>query len=62
MQAARSRGLHSSRRVQAQFLYGLLTHAVFLDLAGDGHGEFVGQLDVARYLVVGDLAPAEVAD
>src|SRR6202042_3404189 len=32
------------------------------DLAGDGHREFVDEFDIARDLVVGDLAVAEVAD
>ena len=34
----------------------LLTHHELLDLAGDGHREFIHELDVARDLVVGDLA------
>src|SRR5947208_1174774 len=41
---------------------GLLAHHEFLDLAGDGHREGIDELDVARDLVVGDLALAELAD
>src|SRR3989337_2729861 len=36
-----------------------LAHLDLADLAGDGHGELVDDLEVARHLVVGDLAPAE---
>src|SRR5258708_4273408 len=41
---------------------GLLAHHKLLDLAGDGHREFGHEFDVARNLVVGDLALAEFAD
>ena len=40
----------------------LLAHHEFLHLAGDGHGEGVDEADVARDLVVRDLALAEGAD
>src|SRR5689334_17121514 len=40
----------------------LLAHHELLDLAGDGHRELRDELDVARDLVVGDLALAELAD
>src|ERR1700722_1303436 len=39
-----------------------LAHDEFLDLAGDGHREFVDELDVARHLVVGDAIAAEGLD
>src|SRR5260370_26792260 len=39
-----------------------LAHHEFLDLAGDGHREFVDEFDVARDLVVRDLTLAEIAD
>src|SRR5581483_9656418 len=40
----------------------LLAHHELLDLAGDGHREFADEFDVARDLVVGDLALAELPD
>src|SRR5260370_20737774 len=49
-------------RLQPQLRDGLLAHHELLDLAGDGHREFGHELDVARDLVVGDLALAELAD
>ena len=62
MRAARLRGLDTGRRLEAQFFDGLFAHEELLDFAGDGHGELVGELDVAGDLVVGDFAPAVVAD
>src|SRR5262245_35160252 len=47
---------------ETQLLLHLLAHQVLLDLTGDGHGEAIDELDVARDLVVGDLAFAEAAD
>src|SRR5690242_20379546 len=48
--------------LQPEFADGLLAHHELLDLAGDGHREVRHELDVARDLVVGDLALAELAD
>src|ERR1700688_1057066 len=50
------------RGLQAELLFDRFPHDKFLDLAGDGHREFVDAFDVARDLVVGDLALAEGAD
>src|SRR5580704_17462299 len=49
-------------RLQAELLDRLLAHDEFLDLARDGHRELGHELDVARDLVMGDLALAERAD
>src|SRR5690349_729834 len=49
-------------RLQAELADRLLAHHELLDLAGDGHREFRHEFDVARDLVVGDLALAELAD
>src|SRR5262249_9174958 len=38
---------------------GALAHLDFADLAGDGHRELVREIEVARDLVVGELAVAE---
>src|SRR5262249_24345399 len=48
--------------LQSELADGLLAHDELLDLAGDGHREGVDKLDVARDLVVGDVALAELAD
>src|SRR5258708_21992300 len=50
------------RRLQPEPGLDRVTHDEFLDLAGDGHREFVDEFDVARDLVVRDLAMAEGAD
>src|SRR5258707_5045075 len=50
------------RRLQPELRLDRLAHDEFLDLAGDGHREFVDEFDVARDLVVRDLAVAEGAD
>src|SRR5437667_1657355 len=47
---------------QPQFADHLLAHQELLDLAGDGHREVVDEFDVARDLVMGDLALAEGPD
>src|SRR5438067_2170618 len=39
-----------------------LAHLVLLDLAGHRHRELVDEFDVARDLIVRDLAAAEIAD
>ena len=57
-----SHGLHVGGGLQAQLFHCHLAHAELLDLAGYGHGELVGELDVTGDLIVGDLATAEVAD
>ena len=49
-------------RLQPELGDRLLAHDELLDLAGDGHRELGHELDVARDLVVGDLALAELAD
>ena len=49
------------RRLQSQPLLHRVAHHEFLDLSGHGHRKFVDELDVARDLVVGDLAIAEGA-
>src|SRR5262249_40513207 len=46
---------------QAQFLHDLLAHDELLDLAGHGHREFLDEIDIARDLVMRDLALAEGA-
>src|SRR5919112_3412559 len=51
--------LRSLVRLQPELLFYDLTHDEFLDLAGDGHGELVYELDVARDFLVGDLSLAE---
>ena len=48
--------------LEPQLLDRLFAHHELLDLAGDGHRELRHELDVARDLVVGDLALAEGAD
>src|SRR4029079_1975275 len=50
----------SGCRLETEQLDGRLAHQVLLHLAGDRHGELVGDVDVARHLEVGDLARAEV--
>src|SRR5260221_8364897 len=50
------------RRLQPEPGLDRVAHDEFLDLAGDGHREFVDEFDVARNLVVCDLALAEGAD
>src|SRR4029077_15539291 len=47
---------------EAEFFDHLLAHQELLDLAGDRRRKAVDELDVARDLVMGDLAPAEGAD
>lgn len=47
---------------EPELLDRLFAHHELLDLAGDGHRELGHELDVARDLVVGDLALAELAD
>src|SRR6185437_40434 len=47
---------------QAQLFHHRLAHEEFLHLAGDGHREAVDEFDVARDLVMRDLALAEGAD
>src|SRR4051812_29715131 len=60
--AARSRSGCGSPRGRFGPLGDLhLAHLVLLDLAGDGHREAVDEAEVARDLVPGDLAPAELA-
>src|SRR6516162_5993838 len=54
-----SRGLLQG---QTQLVDHLLAHQELLDLAGDGHREAVDEFDIARHLVMGDLALAESAD
>src|SRR5450631_1199110 len=54
-----SRGL---RRLQSEPRLDLLTHHELLDLAGDRHGKFVDEFDVAGNLVVRDLSLTERAD
>ena len=49
-------------RAEAELLDRLLAHLELLHLAGDRHRELVDDLDVARDLVVGDLALAERPD
>src|SRR5256885_1751561 len=49
------------RRLQPEPRLDRLAHQEFLDLAGDRHRKFLDELDVARDLVVGDLALAEAA-
>src|SRR5258708_664235 len=49
-------------RLQAEAFFDRVAHDEFLDLAGHRHRELVDELDVARDLVVGDLALAEAAD
>src|ERR1700722_7802133 len=49
-------------RLQSQPRLDLLAHHEFLDLAGDRHRKFVDEFEIARNLVVGDLALAEGAD
>src|SRR5579872_4788329 len=48
-------------RLEAEALFDGVAHDEFLDLAGHRHREFVDEFDVARNLVVGDLALAEAA-
>src|SRR5258707_14013439 len=50
------------RRLQSKPGLDRVAHDEFLDLAGDGHREFVDEFDIARDLVVRDLAVAEGAD
>jgi hypothetical protein len=40
-------GLHPSGRFEAQFRHRLIPDLELLDLAGDGHRELVGEIDVA---------------
>src|SRR5450755_19354 len=54
------RGLNRRRAVQAQLFDGLLAHEVLLNLARHGHGEVLDKNDMARYLVMGDLAFTEL--
>src|SRR5262245_19423827 len=44
------------RRIEPEIDDALLAHAEFLDLAGHCHRELVDEADVARHLVVRDLA------
>src|SRR3954452_2096824 len=55
------RGLDRGGGVQAELFDRLVAQHVFLDLAGDGHGELAAGRDVAWGLVVGDLAVAVLA-
>ena len=48
------------RRLAGRARRSTLAHLELLDLAGDGHRELVDDLDVARDLVVGDAAAAEL--
>src|ERR1700743_2869187 len=48
--------------LQSEPLLDRLAHQELLNLAGDGHREFVDEFDIARDLVVRDLALAEAAD
>ena len=57
-----SRRFDGRRLLEPQFLDGLLADLVLLDLAGDGHGEAVDELDVAGRLEMRQLLAAEVAD
>src|SRR5262245_31080269 len=50
------------RLLESELCDGGLAHPVFLDLARDGHGEVGREPDVARDLIGGNLAAAEVAD
>src|SRR5713226_9140756 len=54
-----SRGLC---RLQSEPRLDRLAHQELLDLAGDGHGKFVDEFDVAGNLVVRDLSLTERAD
>src|SRR6516162_11397791 len=58
------RSCSSSGLLQAepQFLDHLLPHQKFLDLPGNRHRKAVDEFDVARHLVMGDLALAKSAD
>src|SRR3984957_15766962 len=49
-------------RLQSQSRLDRFAHQEFLDLAGDRHRKFVDEFDVARNLVVRDLALTEGAD
>src|SRR5215471_18390294 len=49
-------------RVQAQHLHGLFAHLHLADLAGYCHRELVGDVHVARDLVMGELAGGELTD
>ena len=51
-----------SLNLQSQLGNHALAHDELLDLPGHRHREFVDELDVARYLVVGDLIAAERPD
>src|SRR5436190_1854971 len=61
-QAARSRASGGLLPAQAELLYHLLAHQELLDLAGHRRRKAVDELDIARDLVMGDLALAEGAD
>src|SRR6266545_4346285 len=48
-------------RLLTEDVAGCLAHLHLADLAGDGHGELVDEVDVSGDLVVGELAGAELA-
>src|SRR4051812_19901100 len=56
-----SRGLHLGRLVQPELLDRLVAQLELLDLARDRHREVADHDDVPGHLVVGDPAPAELA-
>src|SRR6185503_14279405 len=61
----RHSSLRSSRRLrfrETQFLARFFAHQIFLDLAGHRHRETVDKLNIARNLVMRDLALAELSD
>jgi hypothetical protein len=55
------RGLHAGGLGEVKLGDAHLAHLVLLHLAGDGHRELAGDSQVARDLVMGDLAGAELA-
>ena len=57
--AAKARRSSRLLLAESELLDHFLAHDELLHLAGDGHREGVDELDVARDLVVRDLAPAE---
>src|SRR5271165_4762068 len=57
--ASMLRGLFDGQR---QFGNGLFAHDEFLDLSGHRHRKAVDEFDMARDLVMRDLAFAEIAD